>query len=201
MNWSHNISDISGVILAGGKSSRMGEDKALKKFNKITLIEYTIKRLQHQVNSVTINTNQNLQEYKKLGYPIIEDINPDRLGPLSGIFSSLQNIKTNWGFFSACDTPLLPKNIVARLYDEAQAKNKLIAVAETNNKLQPLVLLLHKNLTQSLNNFINSGDRKTQNWILQHHPAIVDCSKENNSFININTIQDFSDFKTQLQLS
>ncbi len=189
------ITDISGVILAGGKSSRMGEDKALKTFNNISLIEYTIKKIQHQVNSITINTNQNLDDYKKFGYPLIEDLSPEHLGPLSGIYSSLKKIKTNWAFFSACDTPYLPKDIVARLYNQALAQNDLIAVVETNNKIQPLVLLVHKELTENLNNFINSGKRKTQDWILQQHPAIVDCSNEENAFININTTQDFLNFE------
>ncbi len=200
MNSTLYIKDISGIILSGGKSSRMGEDKALKKLNNITLIECTIKKIQHQVNSITINTNQNLTRYKKLGYPIIEDLNPDRLGPLSGIYSALKSITTNWAFFSACDTPSLPNDIVARLFTATQSQKKLIAVVETNNKLQPLVLLVHKKLINNLNDFITNGQRKTQDWILQQHPAIVDCSEESKAFININTTQDFLDFeKQQLQ--
>lgn len=189
------IKNISGIILAGGKSSRMGEDKALKKINNITLIEFTIKNIQHQVNSITINTNQNQEHYLKLGYPLIADQNPDRLGPLSGIYSSLKKIQTSWAFFCACDTPYLPKDIVARLFKEAQQQNKSIAVVETNNKLQPLVLLLHKDLTDSLNIFISSGERKTQLWILQQQPAILDCSNELNAFININTEPEFLVFE------
>jgi len=183
MKSTKSTKDISGIILAGGKSSRMGEDKALKKINNITLIEFTIKNIQHQVNSITINTNQNQEHYQKLGYPLIADLNPDRLGPLSGIYSSLKKIQTNWAFFCACDTPYLPKDIVARLFKEAQQQNKSIAVVETNNKLQPLVLLLHKDLTDSLNIFISSGERKTQSWILQQQPAILDCSSELNAFV------------------
>ncbi|MFV2060656.1 MAG: molybdenum cofactor guanylyltransferase MobA [Gammaproteobacteria bacterium] len=193
------INDISGVILAGGRSSRMGEDKALKKFNNSALIEYTIKKIQHQVKKILINTNQNLADYQKLGYPLISDINPDRLGPLSGIYSSLQKTNTNWVFFSACDTPFLPNDIVKRLYDEALKQDKLIAVVKTNDKLQPLVLLLHKDLTKNLNEFIKTGERKTQDWILQQHPAIVDCSNNSNAFMNINTAQDFLNFEKLYQ--
>jgi len=195
MNSTKFVQNISGIILAGGKSSRMGEDKALKKINNITLIEYTIKNIQHQVNSITINTNQNKKEYQKFGYPLIPDINPDRLGPLSGIYSSLKKISTDWAFFSACDTPYLPKNIVAQLFNETQQHDKLIAVVETNKKLQPLVLLVHKNLIKSLNKFICSGERKTQHWILQQQPAILDYSNNINAFININTPDDFLKFK------
>ncbi len=195
MNTTNCINSISGIILAGGKSSRMGEDKALKKVNGISLIEFSINNLQPQVNQIFINTNQNKQDYLKFGYPLISDLNPDRLGPLSGIYSALKAITSNWAFFSACDTPNLPKDIVTRLYHQAQQQQKLIAVVETNKKLQPLVLLLHKDLINSLNNFITSGERKTQLWITQQQPAIIDCSDEIDAFANINTIQDFLNFE------
>ena len=191
----NSTSNITGIILAGGKSSRMGEDKALKKFNNLALIEYTIKKIQPQVNSIIINANQNQKEYQQFGYPLIADINPDRLGPLSGIYSSLQKIATDWGFFSACDTPYLPKDVVAGLFHEAQLQHKLIAVVETNKKLQPLVLLVHKKLSYSLKKFISSGGRKTQQWILQQQPAIIDYSNEIDAFVNINTTQDFLAFE------
>ncbi len=189
------INDISGIILAGGKSSRMGEDKGLKKFNDIALIEYSIKKIKPQVNNISINTNQNHEQYQQFSYPLITDINPNRLGPLSGIYSSLITINTNWAFFSACDTPYLPDDIVARLYQQAQQQNTLIAVVETNNKLQPLVLLLHKKLSDSINTFLSNGARKTQEWIMQQNPAMIDCSNESNAFININTQEDFLAFE------
>ena len=192
-------SNITGIILAGGKSSRMGEDKALKKFNNVALIEYTINKIQHQVKSIIINTNQNQKIYQELGYPLIADLNPDLLGPLSGIYSSLKKMTTDWAFFSACDTPFLPKDIVARLFNHAQQQNKLIAVVETNKKLQPLVLLIHKDLSNNLDTFISSGERKTQTWILQQQPAIIDCSNELDAFVNINTTQDFLAFQKNLQ--
>ncbi|VAW98835.1 Molybdenum cofactor guanylyltransferase [hydrothermal vent metagenome] len=191
------IKNISGVILAGGKSSRMGEDKALKKVNDVALIEFSINNLQHQVKTLFINTNQNQQDYLKFGYPLIKDLNPDHLGPLSGIYSALKTITTNWAFFGACDTPCLPKDIVARLYEQAQQQQKLIAVVKTQKKLQPLVLLVHKDLCKSLNSFITSGERKTQLWITQQQPAIVDCSNELDAFANINTAQDFIDFENK----
>jgi len=186
--------NISGIILAGGKSSRMGEDKALKKINGTALIEFTIKKIQQQVNSIFINTNQNQLEYNKFNFPLISDLNPNHLGPLSGIYSSLKIITTDWAFFAACDTPYLPNDIVSRLYNKVQKQDKLIAVVETNNKLQPLVLLLHKDLTDSMNTFLSSGERKTQHWILQQQPAILDCSNEIDAFININTTEDFLEF-------
>jgi len=195
MNSNKFLSDISGIILAGGRSSRMGQDKALKQFNNRALIEFTIQKIQHQVNSIIINTNQNQQDYLQFGYPLVADVDPNRLGPLSGIYSSLIAIKTNWAFVTACDTPYLPKDIVTRLYHEVQQTNKLIAVVATNNKIQPLVLLLHKDLSQSIIEFITSGDRKTQQWIMQQQPAIIDCSNEIDAFININTSQEFLEFE------
>lgn len=197
MNSNKFIKNISGIILAGGKSVRMGEDKALKTIQGTALIEFTIKNIQPQVNSISINTNQTHADYQQFGYALIPDIGLKQFGPLSGIYNSLKTIQTDWAFFSACDTPSLPKNIVARLFSEAQQKNKLVAVVKTDKKLQPLVLLLHKNLSDSLEKYISSGERKTQQWILQQHPAIIDCSDELNAFININTRQDFIDFEEQ----
>ena len=83
-------SKILGVILAGGKGTRMGgEEKGLIRLNNKSLIEYSIERLKPQVNNLVINANNNLKKYSRFNMPIVPDSLSGFLGPLAGVLAGL----------------------------------------------------------------------------------------------------------------
>ena len=108
--------DITGLVLAGGRGSRMGGvDKGLQNFNGMPLVLSTLMRLQPQVAHVMINANRNLSDYESFGVPVWPDVIPDFAGPLAGFLTALEHCETSWLVTVPCDTPLFPDDLVARL--------------------------------------------------------------------------------------
>lgn len=102
--------NITGIILSGGKSSRMGENKSLMRLGDRTVIEHILLLIQSLFQEVILITNRP-DEYQFLNIPLFEDIYKNR-GPLAGIHSGLLNSKTENNFIISCDIPLITKEII-----------------------------------------------------------------------------------------
>ncbi len=84
---------VTGMVLAGGRGSRMGGvDKGLVELRDHLMIEWVVERLAPQVTQVFINANRNNDQYAELGYPIIADATADFRGPLAGIAAALASV-------------------------------------------------------------------------------------------------------------
>ena len=123
-------SQITGIVLAGGRGSRMGGvDKGLQLYNGMPLAKHAIQQLQPQVGTMLINANRNLDVYQTWGAQFSADVVVDELadfaGPLAGFLVGLQHCKTPFLMTVPCDTPRFPKNLVARL-SEALIQNQAI---------------------------------------------------------------------------
>lgn len=191
-----DASSITGVILAGGRGSRMGGvDKGLQNFNGMPLALATLLRLQPQVAEVMINANRNLGAYESFGVPVWPDVLPDYAGPLAGFLTALEHCNTPWLVTVPCDTPLFPQDLVERLARAAQAQGAEIAMAaarEEDGKLrpQPVFCLLRVDLLESLVKFTQSGGRKIDAWTGQHATAVVAFDlpgDDPRAFFNANT--------------
>jgi molybdenum cofactor guanylyltransferase len=104
------IKGVTGLILAGGKSSRFGRNKALVEVGGIRLIERVIRIMRSVFQQVIIITNTP-DEYAFLKLPMIEDLIKG-LGPLGGLYTGLESISTETGFFVACDMPFLSEPLI-----------------------------------------------------------------------------------------
>jgi len=105
--------DVTGVILAGGKSSRYGTNKALAKINGIPLIENVIRVMGSLFQDLVLITNTP-DEYAYLELPMYEDLIKG-LGPIGGIYTALNSITNDAGFFVACDMPFLNPDLIRHL--------------------------------------------------------------------------------------
>jgi molybdenum cofactor guanylyltransferase len=174
-----DTSDITGLILAGGRGSRMGgADKGLQNFNGMPLALHTFLRLQPQVGSVMINANRNLAAYESFGVPVWPDVLPDYAGPLAGFLTGLERCETPWLVTVPCDTPLFPLDLVARLARAAVERNAEIAMAagrEEDGQVrpQPVFCLLRVELLEDLVRFTHEGGRKVDAWTARQRTAIV----------------------------
>ncbi|VDR30694.1 molybdopterin-guanine dinucleotide biosynthesis protein MobA [Raoultella terrigena] len=113
---------ITGVVLAGGKATRMGGvDKGLQPLNGQPLWRYVTDALQPQVTNLAISANRNLQSWQATGYPIYTDSLSNFPGPLAGMLSVMQQIECPWFVFCPCDTPFIPSFLVERLMQQKQA--------------------------------------------------------------------------------
>jgi len=186
-----NKANLTGLILAGGQGQRFNrQDKGLISFKNTTLIEYVIERLRPNVNQLLISANRNLDFYQSLNADCITDAIENFSGPLAGIHAALKNLQTDWLISVACDTPYFPADYVERMLTTLNESNSLLAIAQSNSQLQNVFMLAHKNLFNSLDTFLNKGERKAQIWVEQHQPVIVDFSDIDNAFYNINTPED-----------
>jgi len=112
-------SQITGYILAGGKSSRMGTDKGLMRLNDKFLIEYSIEKLQSVFNNVVIVSNN--QEYKKFGLEVIPDALLD-IGPAGGIYTALEHSTTSHNFITSCDMPFISSEAIEFLISSTDSQ-------------------------------------------------------------------------------
>jgi molybdopterin-guanine dinucleotide biosynthesis protein A len=195
-------SDITAVILAGGKGRRMqGQDKGLLELNGKLLIQHVISAIAPQVGQLVINANRNLQQYASLGYPIISDSLEDYQGPLAGFLATMNSISTPDMVSVPCDGPLLPHDLVERLVVGREQAAADIAVAHDGQRLQPVYTLMPTRLKQDLAVFLESGGRKIDLWFVRHHVVHVDFSDMPEAFININTPQDRNKLQQQEETS
>ncbi|MCU7881420.1 MAG: molybdenum cofactor guanylyltransferase [Candidatus Thiodiazotropha sp. (ex Lucinoma aequizonata)] len=180
--------NITAVILAGGRGSRMGgEDKGLIELNGKPLITHIIAAVEPQVTQIMINANRNLVRYQQLGYPVFADLLADYQGPLAGFLTAMQTLSTADMVTLPCDGPLLPEDLVERLVRARDSEDAEITVAHDGERLQPVYALIPKHLSASLQRYLDDGDRKIDLWYKKHRVAYADFSDLPRTFVNINT--------------
>ena len=178
---------VTVVILAGGQSKRMQvQNKATVLLEGKPLITHVIDRMKTQAKHTVINTHRNQKDFEIFHLPLIDDILDIQEGPLLGILTSLQAIKTDWIQFVPCDTPYLPNDLIAILMKAVEAEKTLVAVPETSDGLQSTCLLCHSSTLKNLQIFFNQGERKIEDWIRQLAFSIVQFNDES-QFLNVNT--------------
>ena len=184
---------VSAVILAGGKGQRMGgQDKGLIIYAGKPLIAHVIARLQPQVDEILINANRELDQYEKLGFPVIKDATNDFAGPLAGFQAAMQHAQHDYILSVPCDSPLLPDDLSSRLSQALNTQKADIAVARANGQSQPVFCLCRKRLLPQLDQYLAEGNRKVDHW--QKSLKLVEVSFEDNAigFININTPEELA---------
>jgi molybdenum cofactor guanylyltransferase len=181
-------SAIAGLILAGGRARRMGgEDKGLIRLAGRPMVEHVLERIGPQVDEVVINANRNAEQYGRYGHRVIPDVVDDFPGPLAGMLSAMEAVHQPWLAVVPCDSPLLPRDLVQRLFESALAESADIAVAHDGERLQPVVALLRCSLLPQLRAFVEQGGRKIDAWYAQHRMVATDLSDHPEAFVNINT--------------
>ncbi len=200
---------ITGVILAGGRGSRMGgADKGMQNFNGVPLALHTLLRLSPQVGSIMINANRNLAAYESFGVPVWPDATSmgDYAGPLAGFMTALERCETPYLLTVPCDTPLFPDDLVARLAGAFARDNADFAVAaapEEDSQLrpQPVFCLMHTGVLESLMRFTQGGGRKIDTWTAQHRVVSVPFNEPGDNaraFYNANTLAELHQLESRL---
>lgn len=161
--------DITGLILAGGRGSRMGGvDKGLQNHHGVPLAMHALMRLSPQVGEIMINANRNLGAYESMGVPVWPDTLSDYAGPLAGFLTGLERCETPYLVTVPCDSPLFPTDLVARLAQALAAADAEIAMAATVEagalQVQPVFCLMKSEVLDSLVRFTQSGQRKIDKW-------------------------------------
>jgi molybdopterin-guanine dinucleotide biosynthesis protein A len=188
---------ITGLVLAGGRGSRMGGvDKGLQNHRGMPLALHALLRLQPQVGAMLLNANRNLGAYEALGAPVWPDPIEGFGGPLVGFLAGLEHCETPWLVTVPCDTPGFPADLVTRLAAAADAQQAEIAYAVTSEpdgreQRHPVFCLLKADLMESLVAFLNGGGSKIDAWFAQHRAIGVPFA-DAQAFFNANTPQELA---------
>jgi molybdopterin-guanine dinucleotide biosynthesis protein A len=197
-------SDITGVVLAGGRGSRMGGvDKGLQPFNDEPLALHVLRKLTPQCGAMLISANRNIEIYSQLGGPfeaqVIVDAMPDYPGPLAGIAAAMRAAKTEFVLIAPCDAPFTDPDLAVRLADGLSAGRADIAMALVvdaagERHLHPVCALLRTSLVGDLDACILAGERKVRAWYARHKAVEVTFSNDR-AFYNINDLQQLADLE------
>ena len=192
-------SQITGLILAGGRGSRMGHvDKGLQTFRGAPMVMHAIMRLTPQVGNLIINANQNIGPYEGFGYPVWPDQLGGFEGPLAGLQTGLSHCDTDYLVTAPCDSPFLPENLVAMLSDALLANDAEIAVAVTEEggkrQSHPVFCLMKASVLPSLTAYLQEGGRKIETWYRSLRFVEVSFPDES-AFRNINTLDELRRFE------
>jgi molybdopterin-guanine dinucleotide biosynthesis protein A len=185
---------ITGLILAGGRGTRMGTvDKGLQQFRGEPMVQHVMKRLAPQVQQLMISANQNLDVYRSFGIPVWSDETPDFAGPMAGLEAGLRHCTTPYIVTAPCDSPFVPADFVARMRDALEANNADLAIAVTGagntRQVHPVFCLAKADLLPDLTAYLQNGGRKVQTWYGRLKFVEVHFADED-AFRNINTLDE-----------
>ena len=195
------MTEIPGVVLAGGLARRMGGgDKPMRKIAGKTILERAIARLAPQCSELIINANGDPERFGGFGLPVIADDVADYPGPLAGILAALDWAAANrpdarWVLSAPGDCPFLPRDLVSRLEAARAAQDAELAVAASGQQTHPVVGLwsirLRHELRQAL---VVEGVRKIDRWTARYRLVTVTWPTEPlDPFFNANTVEDIAE--------
>ncbi|WP_423128218.1 molybdenum cofactor guanylyltransferase [Gaoshiqia sp. Z1-71] len=181
------MNEITGIILAGGKSSRMGTDKALISFNGKKLIEYSISVMREICQHILISANN--PGYRDFGYPVVFDHFVE-IGPLAGLEAGLRHSKSRINLVVPCDTPFLSAYLFKDILSHSPFHDAVVPV-QKNGKIEPLTAYYSKKIQPALIRQINQGDYKMQNLLKLVNTKYI-ILNDNNLLNNLNTPGDLA---------
>lgn len=189
--------ELTGLILAGGRATRMGEiDKGLQPFHGYPLVIHVLTRLAPQVGTILINANRHREIYQQLGHRVIGDVIEGYAGPLAGLHAGLAACETDYLVAVPCDAPLLPRDLVARLGEAlvggAGDDEIDVVFASTPAGRHPVFCMMRRTIAPSLLAFIEDGGRSVNTWVDRINSVAVSFDHED-AFRNLNTLEQLRD--------
>jgi len=184
---------IVGLVLAGGRSTRMGADKALVDFDGRPLIAHVVERLRPQVDALAISANGEPARFASFALPVLaDDAEYREAGPLAGIAAALAYAQAEshaWLATAPCDAPLFPRDLVARLAEALATAGAAIAAAESPRGVEPLFALWRVDLRPALGAFLAAGGRSPRQFMTAQNAARVafPASDAGDPFANLNS--------------
>ncbi len=180
---------VTGIILAGGQSTRIGRDKALLEFGGMRLISRSISIIAPLCDEILISTNNPDLTY--LGYPLLNDEHRG-IGPIAGLHAALRYSQTEHNIVIPCDTPLVTVDVFERIFAVVSAAHPPACVAGTEDGfIEPLIGCYHRAALPALEEQIQRQDYKLHN-ALTRMGAAVEIFRDSRIFRNINTKADLS---------
>lgn len=184
--------EITGVVLAGGESRRMGRNKALLEIEGRSLLERSLDVLNRVFREVIISSRDS-EIYAGLSFPVIEDRVKGR-GPLGGLYSVLPAAKYDYVFLAACDMPFLNEEVIRYLYRKVEDYDAV--VPQVLDTLHPLHAYYHKRIFDLVEQNIRRERLKIRDILSECRTKYVSFGEEYaRTFVNLNSPQDWENFR------
>jgi molybdopterin-guanine dinucleotide biosynthesis protein A len=177
---------ITGVIMAGGKSSRMGTDKGLLLYQGKPLAQYSIDILRPFCSEMLISTHN--PEYSQFGLPLVQDVVPG-CGPMGGIYSAFMITKAEYLLVLACDMPFVSNQTLEKLLENRFKFDCIVPVVD--DKMEPLCAIYSSSLLPNVESRINAGNLMLRGLIMESNHRLVNFDDHVLDFRNINTPEEF----------
>ena len=191
---------VTGIVLAGGRARRWnGEDKGLITVAGKPMIEHVLDTLVPQCDDIIISANRNLSAYAEYGWPVVQDQLSDFPGPLAGLAAGMQVARNAWVVLTPCDTPLIGKDLVDRLWRALAVQGDKLAAAHDGQRSQPAFALVHRSLLADLQDYLADGERKIEPWFERQRRVYADFSDCPESFINVNSAADRAELEALIK--
>ena len=189
--------NILGIILAGGKSSRFGEDKSIAKLGNKTLIDHTISKIENKFNEILIISNNKEYNFKSKKIYVVQDFIKGQLGPLVGILTAMKWIqikKKNYKWIASfpCDSPFFKEKLVIDLQKKIKTTSKKLIFLNSKKKRHNIFGLWSVDLIKTLEEDLKNGHRKVEAWADKVGYESININSEKfDMFLNINTKNNF----------
>ena len=196
--------NILGIILAGGKSSRFGEDKSTTKLGNKTLLDHTVNKIENEFNEILVISNNKEFNFKNNKIHVVEDCIEGQLGPLVGILTAMKWVKKNnknykWIASFPCDTPFFDMKFISELKIKIKETSKKLIFLNSDKKRHNIFGLWSVDLIETLEEDIKNGLRKVEIWADKiGYENININTKEFDMFLNINTKEDLKKAKENI---
>ncbi len=196
--------NILGIILAGGKSSRFGEDKSTTKLGNKTLLDHTVNKIENEFNEILVISNNKEFNFKNNKIHVVEDCIEGQLGPLVGILTAMKWVRKNnknykWIASFPCDTPFFDIKLISELKTKVKETSKKLIFLNSNKKRHNIFGLWSLDLIEILEEDIKNGLRKVELWADKIGCENININEEKfDRFLNINTKKDLEKAKENL---
>ena len=199
MTEDRELGEVSGALLAGGRSLRMGgRDKCVVELGGKPLFEHALARVRPQVHRIVIIANDDLERFSGYCLPVVPDTVEGHAGPLAGLYTALEwtvseTPEAKYLLTVPVDTPFLPLDLVSRLFEALKENKTSSAVASSGEKLHPVVGLWDAGLIGEVSDALQSGTRAMNKFAEDQKSAVADFPLFGNGdvridpFFNINT--------------
>jgi molybdenum cofactor guanylyltransferase len=188
--------NITGIILAGGKSTRMGSEKGLVLLNKKPFIKHIVETLNPLVNTIIIVSNN--PEYDIFNLKRVEDI-IENSGPLAGLYSGLFHSKTEHNLVLSCDVPLITSEVLEELIHDFESDFDVIQL-QSKNKTMPLIAIYKKQCMQQCLALLQNDERRLRVAVNEFKTKTIVLNSYLEQFTkNINTIEQLEAIQHELK--
>ena len=196
--------NIIGIILAGGKSSRFGEDKSNIRLGNKTLLDHTIDKIEKEFSEVLIISNNKEYNFKNKKIYIVKDCIEGQLGPLVGILTAMKWVNENkknykWIASFPCDTPFFDTKLISKLKLKTKETSKKLIFLNSDKKRHNIFGIWSMDLIETLEKDIKNSFRKVEIWADKVGYESININTEKfDRFLNINTKEDFEKAKENI---